>query len=62
MLYACGSKKHQTKDCNTDRNIFVRYSRNDTMDVQELQNIMAEYGKVKSIKVIYQWNAMKQRG
>ena len=54
MLYACGSKKHQTKDCNTDRNIFVRYSRNDTMDVQELQNIMAEYGKVKSIKVIYQ--------
>ena len=43
MLYACGSQKHQTKDCNKDRNIFVRYSRNDTMDVQELQNIMAEY-------------------
>ena len=51
--YACGSQEYQIKDSNTDRNIFVRYSRDDTMDVQELQNIMAEYGKIKSIKVIH---------
>ena len=48
--------KHQIKDYNTDRNIFVRYRRDDTMDVQELQNIMAEYGKIKSIKVIHHQN------
>ena len=51
--YACGPQEHQIKDANTDRNIFVRYSRDDTMDVQELQNIMAEYGKIKSIKAIH---------
>ena len=41
------------KDCNTDRNVFVRYSRDDTMDVHELKNIMADYGKIKSLKVIH---------
>ena len=29
------------KDCNTNKKIFVRYNRDDTLDVQELQNIMA---------------------
>ena len=28
----------------------------DTMDIQELQNIMVEYGKIKSIKVIRHQN------
>ena len=51
--YACGSQEHQIKDCNADRNIFLRYSSDDTMNVQELQNIMAEYGKIKSIEVIH---------
>ena len=36
--YACDSQENQIKDCNTNRNIFVRYSRDDTMDVHELQN------------------------
>ena len=54
--YACGSQEHQIKDCNTDRNICVRYSRDDTMDVHELQNIMAECGKIKSVKVIHYQN------
>ena len=46
--YACGSQEHQIRDCNTDRNMFVRYNRDDTVDVKELQNIVAENGKVKS--------------
>ena len=54
--YACGSQEHQIIDSNTDRNIFVRHSRDDAMDVQELQNIMAECGKIKSIKVIHHQN------
>ena len=44
--------EHQIKDCNTDRNIFVRYSRDDTMDVHEMQNTIVEYGNIKSIEVI----------
>ena len=32
-------KKNEIKDCNTDRNRFVRYSIDDAMDVQKL----AEY-------------------
>ena len=28
----------------------------DTMDIQELQNIIVEYGKIKSIKVINHQN------
>ena len=44
------------KDCNIDKNIFVRYSRDDTMDVHELKNIMAEYRKVKSLKVTHHQN------
>ena len=28
----------------------------DPMNIQELQNIMAEYGKIKSIKVIHHQN------
>ena len=54
--YACGLQEHQIKDCNTDRNIFVKYSRDDTMNVHELKNIMAEYGKIKSLKVIHHQN------
>ena len=54
-------KNIKIKDCNTDKNIFVRYSRDDTMEVQELQNIMAEYGKIKSIKVLYHQNGGREK-
>ena len=53
-------KNIKIKDCNTDKNIFVRYSRDDTMEVQELQNIMAEYGKIKSIKVLHHQNGGRE--
>ena len=37
-------------------NIFVRYDRDDITDVKKLKRIMAEYGKIKSIKVILYQN------
>ena len=37
-------------------NIFVRYDRDDTMDVKKLKRIIAECGKIKSIKVILYQN------
>ena len=49
---ACCSQEHQIKDYNTDKNIFVRYSRN----VHEQQNVMAEYGNIKGINVIHHQN------
>ena len=48
--YACGLQEYQTRDCNTYRNIFFRYDRLDTMDVQQLKSIMTEYEK--NIKLI----------
>ena len=33
--YACGSQEHQIRDCNTCRNIFFRYNRDNTMDVKD---------------------------
>ena len=38
--------------------IFVRYDRDDTIVVKELERIMAEYGKIKSIK---SYSVLKQR-
>ena len=34
--YTCGSQEHQMKNCNRDRDMFFRYSRDDAMDVHEL--------------------------
>lgn len=59
--YACGSQEHQIRSCNTKRNIFVTCNKDDTMDVKELQSIMAEYRKVKSIKVIHYRNGGIER-
>ena len=50
--YVCGSQEHQIKDFNTDKNIFVKYSR----DVHKQQNIMSEYGKIKEMNVIHHQN------
>ena len=36
-------------------------NKDDTMDVKELQSIMAEYRKVKSIKVIHYRNGGTER-
>ena len=58
--YACGSQEYQIRYCNTDRNIFVKYNRDDTVDVKELQNIMTEYGKVKSMKVTHNQNGQTE--
>ena len=58
--YACGSQEYQIRYCNTDTNIFVKYNRDDTVDVKELQNIMTEYGKVKSMKVTHNQNAQTE--
>ena len=42
--------EHQIIDCNTDRNIFVWWNRDDAMDVKELKNVTADYKKVKIIQ------------
>ena len=49
--YACGSQGNEIRDCNADRNIFVRYDEDDTMDLKELRRIIKEYEKIKTIKL-----------
>lgn len=49
--YARGSQGNEIRDCNADRNIFVRYDEDDTMDLKELRRIIKEYEKIKTIKL-----------
>ena len=50
MLYMWPTKT-SNKKLQYKQNIFFRYDRHDAMHVKELKNIMANYGKVKSINI-----------
>ena len=47
--YACGTKGHKTKDCESKFNLFITFKEN--LSSEELKRIMEEYGIVKSIKI-----------
>ena len=46
--YACGTKGHKIKDCESKLNIFITFKENSSS--KELKRIIEEYGTVKSIK------------
>ena len=47
--YACGTKGHKIKDCQSKVNIFITFKEN--LNSEELKRIIEEYGTVKSIKI-----------
>ena len=47
--YACGTKGHKIKDCESKLNIFITFKEN--LNSEELKRIMEEYGTVKIIKI-----------
>ena len=47
--YACGTKGHKIKDCESKLNIFITFKEN--LNSEELKRMMEEYGTVKSIKI-----------
>ena len=48
ICYACGTKGHKIKHCESKRNIYIISKEN--LSSQELRRIMEEYGTVKASK------------
>ena len=51
MCHACGSEKHEIKDCESKRNIYIiDLARNQIIE-HKLRKELEKYGEVKSMRV-----------
>ena len=51
LCYACGSSKHEIKECESGQNIFITYPDEGTRYSKlEIRRMMGNYGKVTSVK------------
>ena len=50
LWHACGSQKHETKDCKSKRNIYIIDLKNPIIE-HKLRKALEKYGEVKSMRV-----------
>ena len=70
MCHACGSEKHETKDFESKRNIYIIDLKKPKIIEHKLRKELEKYGEIKSIRVdkinmgeraIFEWPAKQQK-
>ena len=51
MCHACGSEKHEIKDCESKRNIYIVDLKRNQIIEHKLRKELEKYGEVKSMRV-----------
>ena len=51
MCHACGSEKHEIKDCESKRNIYIIDLKRNQIIEYKLTKELEKYGEVKSMRV-----------
>ena len=49
--YACGNENHLIKDCDTRRNVFVRFHGSKWLNSYELDRVFGKYGRIISKRI-----------